>query len=309
MNLADKHSGVTALLRWDTGPTITDENYARLRADPRYGQAVRAFASTMLAAGDADPVLDGVLKDAGRNVAAMCCVHLHFSGGLTLPRLKALCAQFGLVSPGRARAMLLYLRYLRYVEPLPAMRGTAQLYGPTQAFLTAWSRLIHAVLRAMQILEPGVEVLASQFHKAGVFEACARHACELILLTANQGNLESPYFRIFMHRYAGRQIVNTLLQASGNDTFPPREPIPISLTGAAERFGVSRIHVRRLLNAAQEEGLIRRCDESTVMFEEKGRAFLDLFFATQLIRFLAAGARTLKERPDLLESGDREAAE
>ena len=301
MRLTDNDPDIAALLRWDTGSKITDENYARLRADPRYGKAVRAFAATMLAAGDADPVLDGILKDAGRNVAAMCCVHLHFSGGLTLPRLKALCASFGMVSPGRARAMLLYLRYLQYVEPLPTMQGTAQLYAPTPAFLAAWSGLIRAVLRAMQVLEPGVSALLSQFDKPGVFETCAKYACELILLAANQGNLESPWFRIFMHRYAGRQIINALLTTNEDDMFPPRKPIPISVTATAERFGVSRIHVRRLLNAAQAEALITRQTENTVVFEEQGRAYLDLFFATQLIRFLTVAARTLKERPDLLE--------
>ena len=97
---------ITRLMRWDTGVEISAENYQRLRADPRYARAVRTFAGNMLAAGDADRLLDGILKDAGRNVAALCAVHLHFTGGLTLPRLKTLCASFGLISPGRARALL-----------------------------------------------------------------------------------------------------------------------------------------------------------------------------------------------------------
>lgn len=300
--MADKHPDIAALLRWDTGSVIADEAYGSLRANPRYAEAVRAFASNMLAASDADPFLDGILKDAGRTLAAMCSIYLHLSGGLTLPRLKALCVSFGVISPGRARTLLIYLRYLQYVEPLPATRGSARLYAPKPAFLAAWSGLIRAVLGAMQVLEPGVRVLLSQFDKPGVFETSARYVCEQLLAAANQANLEAPAFRIFMHRYAGRQILQYLLSASGDDVFPPRGPIPISLTGMAERFGVSRIHVRRLLNAAQKEGLITRLNENTVVFEEPGRAALDRIFSIQIAHLLMAAACTLKARPDLLET-------
>jgi hypothetical protein len=81
---------------------MSDEIYPRLRAEPLYTQAVRRFAANMLAAGDADLALDGILKDAGRNVAALCAVYLHVSGGLTLPRLKTLCAGASPVQDERA---------------------------------------------------------------------------------------------------------------------------------------------------------------------------------------------------------------
>jgi hypothetical protein len=57
---------------------------------------------------EADRAIDGILKDAGRNAAAKCLAYLHVTGGLTLPRLQALCASIGFISPGRVRALLLY---------------------------------------------------------------------------------------------------------------------------------------------------------------------------------------------------------
>ena len=281
-------------MRWDTGVEISAENYARLRADPRYAKAVRTFAGNMLVAGDTDRLLDGILKDAGRNVAALCAVHLHFTGGLTLPRLKTLCAAFGLVSPGRARALLLYLRYLGFVERATThKKGAPALYVPTPRFLDTWRDHMRAVLNAVQILEPAVGLLLDRFDEPGVFETFSKKLCEAFLDAARHTDVNAPYFRVFMHRNAGIQIVHTLLSADAGEAFPPARPIPLSLAAMARRFRVSRIHVRRLIDAAEQEGLLRYSDDGMVTLEPIGRKTIDTVFATQMIRFLMVAARTM----------------
>jgi hypothetical protein len=282
-------------MRWDTGAEISAENFANLRADPRYAKAVRTFAGNMLAAGDADRLLDGILKDAGRNVAAMCAVHLHFTGGLTLPRLKALCASFGFISPGRARALLLYLRYLGFVERATThKKGAPALYVPTPRFLDTWRDHQRTALHAVQILEPSVGLLLDRFDEPGVFEAFSKKLCEAFLDTAQQTDVNSSYFRVFMHRNAGIQIVHALLAADTDGAFPPVQPIPFSLSATARRFRVSRIHVRRLVDAAEHEGLLHYSDDGAVTLEPAGRKVIDTVFATQMIRFLTVAARTMK---------------
>lgn len=289
-------------MRWDTGAEIAPESYARLRADPRYPEAVRTFASNMLAGGDADRFLDGILKDAGRNVAALCAVHLHLSGGLTLPRLKALCMSFGLVSPGRARALLLYLRYLGYVDLSAAQRrGAPAVYVPTARFLATWRTHLRAVLGSVRVLEPAVGLLLDRFDAPGVFETLAKMLCEVFLGGSLKNNTDTPYYRVFMHRNAGIQIVHALLLANPDDVFPPVRPITLSLSATARRFKVSRIHVRRLFDAAQRDGLLRLTGDGTVMFEPAGREALDYVFAAQMICFLMAAGRTLQQMPFLAE--------
>jgi len=289
-------------MRWDTGAEISAENFASLRADPRYAKAVRTFAGNMLAAGDADRLLDGILKDAGRNVAALCAAYLHFTGGLTLPRLKALCASFGFISPGRARALLLYLRYLGFVERATThKKGAPALYMPTPRFLDTWRDHQRAVLNAVQILEPSVGLLLDRFDEPGVFEAFSRNLCEAFLDTARQTDLNAPYIRVFMHRNAGIQIIHALLSSDADDAFPPVQPIPFSLSAAARRFRVSRIHVRRLVDAAEREGLLRYSNDGAITLEPAGREVIDTVFATQMIRFLAVAARTMKAGLDQVE--------
>ena len=287
--------GDTSLLQWDTGTAIGADGYARLRAHPLYPKAVRVFASNMLAAGDADRLLDGILKDAGRNVAAMCAAHLHFTGGLTLPRLKALCASFGLISPGRARALLLYLRYLGYVERSTMhKKGAPALYVPTVRFLDTWRDHMRAVLGAVQVLEPAVGLLLDRFDEPGVFETFSKKLCEAFLDAAQQADSETAYFRVFMHRNAGIQIMHALLAASADDVFPPVRPIAFSLSATARRFRVSRIHVRRLVDAAEREGLLKFGSDNAITFAPAGRRAIDDVFATQMIRYLMAAGRTLK---------------
>jgi len=290
---------IRRLMRWDTGAAISRESYGRLRADPRYGRTVRTFARNMLVAGDADRFLDGILKDAGRNVAALCAAHLHFTGGLTLPRLKALCASFGLVSPGRARALLLYLRYLGYVERSTAhKKGAPALYVATPRFLDTWREHQRAVLNAVQILEPAVGLLIDRFDEPGVFETFTKKICEAFLDAARQTDVDAPYFRVFMHRNAGIQIVHALISADADDVFPPARPIAFSLSAAARRFRVSRIHVRRLIDAAEREGLLHLSNSGTIVLQDAGRRAIDDIFSTQVIRFLMVAARTLKTCQD-----------
>ncbi len=287
-------------MRWDSGPEISDEAYARLRAEPLYPQAIRRFAANMLAAGDADLALDGILKDAGRNVGAMCAVYLHVSGGLTLPRLKTLCAGFGLASPGRARALLLYLRYLGYVgAPQARAKGEPSVYPVPLKLVVTWREHQRAVLNAVAVIEPQIAALIDRFDMPGVFETYAVLLVEAFLATVPHFDVNAPYFRIFMHRHAGIQIVHFLLAHAADEAFPPREPIAVSLSALAQRFGVSRSHVRRLLEAAEREGLIQRCNDGAVLWTPAGRVAVDNVFTTQMTRFLFIGARTMASRPDL----------
>jgi hypothetical protein len=271
-----------------------------LRAEPLYPQAIRQFASNMLTAGDSDLALDGILKDAGRNVAAMCAVCLHVTGGLTLPRLKTLCEGFGLASPGRARALLLYLRYLGFVgAPLPRVKGEPAVYPAAPKLLVTWREHQRAVLNAAAAIEPQIAELIDRFEAPGVFETYAALLVEGFLAAVHHFDVKTSYFHIFMHRYAGIQIVHFLLAHATDEAFPPIEPIPFSTAGLAQRFGVSRSHVRRLIEAAERAGLIQRCNDGALLWTPAGRKALDDVFATQMIRFLVTAARTMAARPDL----------
>jgi hypothetical protein len=292
---------VVALLRWDAPGSAPDQAYVRLQQNPAYPLAARAFAQNMLSQATADHAIDGILKDAGRHVAAKCLAYLHVTGGLTLPRLKALCESIGFISPGRVRALLLYLRYLGYAEPSASIdRNAPRLYLPTQRFLTAWRVHTRGILQATAVAEPAVSLLLDALDAPGVFDIFVRNISEGYLEGLRSVDVESPFFTIFMHRYAGAQIVHAMVTAS-TDGFPPQEPLGLTASDAARRFAVSRAHVRRMLSAAQREGMLRLTSDGAIILEPAGRDAIDHIYATQLIIFLVAAARTLNALPELID--------
>jgi hypothetical protein len=281
-------------LRWDISHMAAMRRLAGLRAEANYPRAVRTFARNMLNQGELDEALDGILKDAGRNVAAKCLAYLDVTGGLTLPRLKALCASTGMVSPGRARALLLYLRYLGYAVPVPGRTADgATLYKPTVGFQRTWRAHMSAILEAAEVLEPAVGLVMERFDDVAVYETFVRCISEGYLEGLNHIDPESAYFKVFMHRYAGVQIMHTLLVSAADEDFPPRASMEFCVATAARRFRVSEVHVRRLLRAGEQHGLLRLPRPGVVLLKPAGRDAVDEVFATQMAVFLIAAARTL----------------
>ena len=294
---------IERLARWDAESPISPETYGRLARHPRFAKAARALAANMLAAASRDRSLDGIFKDAGRYVAAMLALYLQVSGGLTLPRLKAVSAASGLLSPGRARAVLIHLRYLGYVEFFPARRaGMPARYLPTARFTTAWRAHLLAALEAASIIEPAVERVMRQFSEPGVFSAFGRIHCEGLMEATRAGRQSPTFMRVFMHGHAGWQILASLLTVGEGDVFPSKAPAPFSLAATARRFAVSRAHVRRLMDEAELAGLLEYRDGAAVVIGEPGRSEMESYYAVQLLQLLVAASRTIAERPELARS-------
>src|ERR1700710_372784 len=116
----DSKDEIASLRQWIVGGEIPEAISSRLTSDPRLPDAIHALAVNGLHASGNDKALDGICKDAGRYFAGMLVVYLHAIDQLTLPNLKAYCAATKLLSPGRASALLSYLRYLKFIDVLPA---------------------------------------------------------------------------------------------------------------------------------------------------------------------------------------------
>jgi hypothetical protein len=292
-----------SLRSWNArGPAALEAASARLANHPGFPDAARALAANMLAAGDKDKALRGIFKDAGRYIVAMLAIYLHLGGGLTLARLKDFCTMSGLVSPGRARALLLYLRYLGYVDLFPVHGpGKAVRYMPTAHFLVSWSLHLKAALDAVAHIEPAAAILRDRLDEPAMFDAFARLQADGLRETASGGyEMNTAFFRVFLHRHAGSQIIFLLLAT--NETFPPQGATPFSLAVTSRRFGVSRIHIRRLLNAAAAEGLLRSDGEGNVIFEEAGRVAIEKNYRDQLTHLLAAAAAAIDEVPEVVSA-------
>jgi hypothetical protein len=262
-----------------------------------FPRAARALAVNMLAMNDADATLGSVFTDAGRYITAMLVGYLHGSGGMTLPRLKDACASSGFLSPGRARTLLQFLRHIGYIELVQqdgrARAGTPETYRATPRFFTAWRAHARAALLAAAIAEPAIAGLADRLDEPGVFETFLQVQAARLHEGAGTVDQSVPIIRIFLQRYAGTQMLWTLIEAGEDSVFPSAKAIPVSLGAASRRFGVSHIHIRRLLNDAKAEGLLLYEAKGTVTLEENARIAVRYFYAAQLVELIASAHATL----------------
>lgn len=262
-----------------------------------FPRAARALAVNMLAMNDADATLGSVFTDAGRYITAMLVGYLHGSGGMTLPRLKDACASSGFLSPGRARTLLQFLRHIGYIELVlqdgRARAGTPETYRATPRFFTAWRAHARAALLAAAIAEPAIAGLADRLDEPGVFETFLQVQAARLHEGAGTVDQSVPIIRIFLQRYAGTQMLWTLIEAGEDSVFPSAKAIPVSLGAASRRFGVSHIHIRRLLNDAKAEGLLLYEAKGTVTLEENARIAVRYFYAAQLVELIASAHATL----------------
>ncbi|HWA29562.1 MAG TPA: hypothetical protein VG867_00610 [Rhizomicrobium sp.] len=289
---------ISGLLRWRIDGVETDANAPRVEAHPMFAKAARTIAINALESGERDKTLASIAKDAGRYVVAMWSMYLHVSGGLTLPRLKEICAASGFLSPGRARAMLLFMRYLDYVEPSGRERyGTPQRYVPTEGFRTAWRAHLQTMLDAAAILEPAVQDVIDNMGDDRVMDCVARRQGEGLLALSQIRDRETALIRVFLHRHAGANLIFTLVAEGDGSDFPPRGALPFSTARFAERFGVSRIHVRRILDAALREDFVEIPNDGAIAFTQKARDELRASYAMQLSQLLASAADAAAELP------------
>lgn len=283
-------SGNSGLLDWRVENGETDVNASRVCAHPMFAIAARALAANALKSSASDKTLASISKDAGRYVVAMWSMYLHVSGGLTLPRLKEICAASGFLSPGRARAMLLFMRYLGYVEPLAGrVRGAPQRYVPTANFRKAWRDHLRAMLEAAGIIEPSALDIAANLDDDCMMDCLSRQQGEGLLSLSRARDRETALIRVFLHRHAGANIIFSLVTADMSGDFPPQRSVPFSIAAMAQRFGVSRIHIRRILADAVREEFFTVSD-GTVAFTQKARAELRYSYSMQLSQLLASAA-------------------
>ncbi|HEY1708035.1 MAG TPA: hypothetical protein VGG10_07205 [Rhizomicrobium sp.] len=261
---------------------------------PRFPAAARRLSQNMLAITRNNASLDAIVKDAGRFAATGLAVHLHATGGLTLPRLKEVCASTTFISPGRARAILLFLRFLRYVEPAG---GRPALYVPTGELLDAWHTLMRAATEAAETVEPAMTLISNRLADRAFMLDFMRVQGALALATLDSGPKDNAFWRVVLNRHAGMQLMHHLMLAvPDTGAYPPEEPIAYSAAELARVLRVSRPHIARLIKAGEREGLFASDTEGRVSLLAPARHDIGLVIALRLWAALRTAAQLHTDR-------------
>jgi DNA-binding MarR family transcriptional regulator len=276
------------------------EAIAMLRAHPRFPEAARVVAEGMLGLYQGNRLLNTLVNDRGRMLIGYCALYLHYFSdpndplsGLTVSRMKQLCLEQSICSAGRAEAMLMVMRLFGYLEQAPNTGDRRlRLLAATERLVAShqerWERAFGAMTYVMPEAEAMLAVVRDEaFTRNLVREVFGHFARGVRILDY------APDLALFADRNSGMMIMFSLLTAGGDhDTFPPAKPVSVSISAVSRRFGVSRVHVRKLIRDAEQQGFLERAagaDDRIVLRPQMTEAALN-FFAT-IFLFLARCAR------------------
>jgi hypothetical protein len=225
-------------------------------AHPRLPAARAAFVDAVLAFHEGDQFSSRLLVEAMRQITFNLIVSLHLrhdaSDRTTWPtprRLKDELSVFGLASARRIDALVARLVQLGYVESRPAQQdGRMRILNPTDKMMALdreWLAYHYVPLHVMfpdDYAEPLARDPAFQRAQRLVALGFSGKAAEILARNA-------PVMR-FMNRDAGVLVLIKLVQMSA--AAEAAEGLSYADIGA--RFGVSRTHVRTLLEDAAQHG-------------------------------------------------------
>lgn len=288
---------------------------AALRAHPSFPQAARNMAIGLTGFYRGGPLLNWLMDDRARVVLSHVVLHCHFardpadpSSGLTPTRIKQLCREFDLCSPGRATAMVSLMRFAGYLalDPDAADRRSRPLMATPKLLELLRPRWRSHFISGVPVFPDGA-VLADRlddpvFVRTFVAAMFARYEDGFRLI------MYTPGLGLFGDRSAGMMIASTFLAAGAeDDTVPPLRPFTISISELSRRFGVSRAHVAKMLRDAANEGqLVRAGDKGEEITLAPALAeALSVFYANAFIYFFDSA----REAAATLDAEARDASE
>lgn len=228
---------------------------------PRFPIAREAFVEAILALYDNDPAANR-LVEAGRGVLfiVIVCLHARYDEAdrATWPTLRLLTQSMMLhnvSSPRRIHSLVAQFIDTGYMEARLSPRDRrVRILVPTAKLLEHDQDWLVAQYLPLQILfpKPGYMRIMRRdplFQRAQRLVASGFFALGAKIMAGN------PIVMQFMQREAGMTILMKLMQLVGRKGGAAREELLYSDIG--KRLGVSRTHVRKVLQEAKSGGLVR----------------------------------------------------
>ncbi len=276
---------------------ISEESVAAARKLPGLTEAGRRSAASWLPQPDDPKLVAATMRDLGRMVSGVWAMYLDATPeGLTLTRLAKLLEGTKLSSPGRARALLIYMQFLGYVHPAGTQDRREKRYLVTPALLEAFHVRYRRDLATVADLDPLIAQVLARIDEPEVFRAYVRIHGDFLAVGLRIYRPEGASLDVFSERFSG-MVVLALILFSGveGDVFPPRQPVPINVARLSRDSGISRAQVRRLLRVGEEAGFFDLSEEGSLRLTHALYENLEILTAGVMVIFRECARRTLAE--------------
>ena len=242
-------------------------------AHPRFSAARAAFVEAALGLYEGNAFLNRLLLEAVRQVTFNMIVQMHCrydeadrSTWPTMRLLKQEMALFGLSSPRRIEDLVAKLLRLGFLEQRSSPHdGRVRLLTPTERMMSLDLDWLAMQYRPLHVMFPD-RGYSQPVQRDPAFQR-AQRVVALSFSAKGAAIMESnPAIMLFMTRDAGVTILIKLIQmtnAAGGSA------VELSYSDIAARFGVSRTHVRKLLQDAGRADLVHLSGEGERVVELK----------------------------------------
>ena len=234
-----------------------------LLANPRFPAARRLYLDRFVDLYGQDPFLVRLLIETGRFLVFHLAVVLAASHDpaqretwFTVGRLKRQMAMFGIGTSDRHIDYLVArLRATGFMEiEVSPQDRRLRILRPTEAMLAHDRDWIAAHYAPLALLNPHNDYSLA-LRRDPAFQIAQRRVSFDFMPLGLKLLLSEPDMLLFFQHAAGHMILAALLQTASNDPDQLNAAVPYQEVGA--RFGVSRTHVRQLLAAAEQAGLVK----------------------------------------------------
>jgi hypothetical protein len=231
-------------------------------AHPRFRLARNAMLRGILALYEHDAFLNRLLLEAGRNIVflVIMCAHARYreddrATWPTLQLVKESMATFGidLASPRRIDDLVSRLVKTGYLEQRVSPQDRRiRLLAPTPKMIEQDQDWLISHYLPLQVLFP-TPGYAPIMRRDPAFQITQRTVAATLFAQAGQLMARHPLIFHFMRREAGIMILIKLIELVGaGDTTRA-----VFYSDIGTRFGVSRTHVRKLLQEAEKDALVQ----------------------------------------------------
>jgi DNA-binding MarR family transcriptional regulator len=236
--------------------------YADIARHPRFADARRAFLDRFVDTYDDNPLMVRLLVESGRCAVFLTAIALDAAQDparrdtwLTTGRLRREVAASGLASARHVDELVGRLCEVGLVELAPSPHDRRlRLLRPTEAARAHDRAWLAAHFAPLAVCYPAHDYVAVLRHDPQ-FHLRFRRAGAPLMGLGTKLMHAAPDMHLFFAHAGGYMVLAALLQAALAAGDELHAALPYGHAG--ERFGLSRTHVRRLLENAQATGLVR----------------------------------------------------
>jgi hypothetical protein len=234
----------------------------RIAGHHRMPEARKVYLDRFLDVYSGDPFMVRLLIESGRFLVYHLAVLLHAAQDparretwFTLGRLKQEMAGYGLGSPRQIDHLVGRLCAVGFLESAPAEQDRrVRILRPTDMLWTHDRQWLAAHYAPLAFLYPDHDY-GRVMRSDPDFQREHRRVGIAFLPFGVKILLASPELMMFFNHAGGVMVLAALLRAAM--TVPAGADVALPYGEIGDRFGISRTHVRQLLEAAQSAGLMK----------------------------------------------------